>query len=475
MIASPASAAPTLAALLGGTVQGSDDAPATTDSTPIDPTAKVTGQPWDFLGLLQLLQAPLDPTDVPLSPLADATSTDSKPTDKDKTRVDSLAAMTGALSAPLVLSPLPNDLPKSPAAGPALNSTSHVVVTTTLTFSKPAMLGTELLTPPSLSAATADMLSAQSPAMLTPKTAVPAVAALTGATHADLPATVAKAPTGLTTPPIVPHNPNVPAIAPDAAPTTLTTQHIVRGVTIAPTVTDVMAASVSKHVESSPIATWQMLMPQDVTPEQTAPPIPLTIAKPADEDHVGNDRGAGQQNADISPMHASLLAGAPSAHDAGSAPTSARTDAAPSDAPLFHAAPTAEGIAEGLRSRLDELRNTGRVDLHLELNPPELGRVRVQLAAHDHQISLQMTVEGDSARHAIENQADALRHRLGELGIALGRFDVRRDGAGSSFAGQHGPPPEPPAPPTAAPTGRRRTAPAVPALSAIRAGIDLIA
>jgi hypothetical protein len=133
--------------------------------------------------------------------------------------------------------------------------------------------------------------------------------------------------------------------------------------------------------------------------------------------------------------------------------------------PGEHGALNVQTLLDGVHGRLEELRQNGQAALHLELSPPELGHVRMQLVAHEQQVDVHLVVQNDTARHVLAAQADTLRERLGTLGVALGRFDVRRDGGSPT---QH----EQPAPEPS--LGSRRTT-ARPAPVRVSAGIDVIA
>lgn len=456
MNASPASAAPSLATFLNNLAGGGS---SNADIAVSDPAAPATQPPWDFLDLLRLLQAPANPNGAPLPPGADPLPTTPQPAARDKHATEPVAAALVA-AAPLVSTPAvppPLEPLTSALAGhaPVHDSRGGVVP-------QVAAHGIEVDVPPILPAPTSP----------TPTAAAPI--AFPHALRPDLPAAVASTPAGQAAPSTAAHVPSVPTfLAP--APNGAQPRHNAQVVTATPFFTNIVPPAAPEHAAAPALAPWQLLLPQDMPSEQSASSVPSIITQPNDSDHAPNNRDTRSPNADTTPMHASLIAGAAPAHDTDAAPTSTHAETAPANASLPLTAPTADGIAEGLHGHLDELRRSGRVDLHLELNPPELGRVRVQLAAHDHQVSLRLTVEGESARHAIETQADTLRHRLGELGVELGRFDVRRDGTGSSFAGRHDPPPEAPPPPPGDPAGRRRAARAVSVVSAVRAGVDLIA
>jgi hypothetical protein len=73
----------------------------------------------------------------------------------------------------------------------------------------------------------------------------------------------------------------------------------------------------------------------------------------------------------------------------------------------------------------------GRTDLHIRLEPPELGAVRVHLIASEHAVTARLVVSDEAARQLIESQLHTLRESLASVGVALERFDVASDAGGS--------------------------------------------
>jgi flagellar hook-length control protein FliK len=132
-----------------------------------------------------------------------------------------------------------------------------------------------------------------------------------------------------------------------------------------------------------------------------------------------------------------------------------------------------EALAAATRSNLGKLQQTGHVSMHMDLNPPELGRVHVQLVAHDHQINLRLVVQDESARHAVAGQVEALRQRLAEAGVTLGQVNLRHEGDGAR-PGQQGYTDERPRQYASTKNGTLRK-PAPVNAGATRGGIDLMA
>jgi len=101
-------------------------------------------------------------------------------------------------------------------------------------------------------------------------------------------------------------------------------------------------------------------------------------------------------------------------------------------------APLADQIKEAVVSRLETLHEHGRAEVHVRLNPPELGPVRIHLVG-ERQVEGRLVVHEEATRQLLEAQLPVLRHRLEEVGVTLGRLDVTRDGAGSSDQSQRRP------------------------------------
>jgi flagellar hook-length control protein FliK len=143
----------------------------------------------------------------------------------------------------------------------------------------------------------------------------------------------------------------------------------------------------------------------------------------------GDERRSGPEDGDANSASLSALG---SASATLHATATAKAAAGASGVGVAKGAPTANGIADAIAGKIDEAKSSGRVDLHLQLEPAELGKVRIQVTATDRQMSLRMVVQDDAARQAIQAQAGALRERLGNLGVSLGSLDVRQEGGSAN-------------------------------------------
>jgi len=90
--------------------------------------------------------------------------------------------------------------------------------------------------------------------------------------------------------------------------------------------------------------------------------------------------------------------------------------------------PVADQIQNQVTAHMDQLRQMGRVEVQLDLHPPELGRVQLHLAMEDGRLNVRMVVQDDAAKRVMDMQAEPLRVRFSEMGVSVGHFDVRREG-----------------------------------------------
>lgn len=104
------------------------------------------------------------------------------------------------------------------------------------------------------------------------------------------------------------------------------------------------------------------------------------------------------------------------------APAQVAPAAAPSPA-------LSEQIRDQIASRLPQLQQTGRVEAQLNLHPPELGRLQLHLSLEDGRLSVRMLVQDDNVKRMLDQQIEPLRVRFAEMGVSVGQFDVRREGA----------------------------------------------
>jgi flagellar hook-length control protein FliK len=128
----------------------------------------------------------------------------------------------------------------------------------------------------------------------------------------------------------------------------------------------------------------------------------------------------------------SALAGAGPAHAASSSIAAPKTSASSA---------LADQIQTQVSVHLDQLKQSGRLDLRFDLHPPELGRVGLRLYLEDGRVNVRMTVQDNSVKRTVDQQLEPLRARLSALGVSVGQFDVRRDGNSPNQNQQRAPEP----------------------------------
>jgi flagellar hook-length control protein FliK len=99
----------------------------------------------------------------------------------------------------------------------------------------------------------------------------------------------------------------------------------------------------------------------------------------------------------------------------------------------------AEQAAAAIAARTETQGQDGHTTVHLQLDPPGLGPVRVHISASGQSISARVVVQEESTRQLIESQVGVLRERLIDTGMTLSKFAVTSDGGGSQNQAYHPP------------------------------------
>ena len=66
--------------------------------------------------------------------------------------------------------------------------------------------------------------------------------------------------------------------------------------------------------------------------------------------------------------------------------------------------------------------------MRIDLQPVELGRVQLHLAMEGGRVHIRMLVSDEAVQRMLEPHLETWRARFADLGVNVGRFDVRRDG-----------------------------------------------
>lgn len=111
--------------------------------------------------------------------------------------------------------------------------------------------------------------------------------------------------------------------------------------------------------------------------------------------------------------------------------TSAHADPLPLATPAV-----AEQITRAFVDHATVVARQGSTDFHLRLEPPNLGPVHVYVSATESTVNVRVVAAHEATQALLESQANDLRQSLAHVGVALGGFDVARNGGGSSRSRQ---------------------------------------
>jgi flagellar hook-length control protein FliK len=187
------------------------------------------------------------------------------------------------------------------------------------------------------------------------------------------------------------------------------------------------------------------------------PPLEASPVPPDDADPFADVAPAGS-SATSSSKPATQAAPAASGQDPNTADGALLLHATPTDAAApspseqavpqsAHTPPGASQWAEARETvamRVDHAVQDGVQNVSIDLHPPELGHVGIELSFHAGGVSVQMTLSRQDTYEAFSRDRSALEQQLAQTGINLGgggldlRFDQKRDqppaASGSSFS-----------------------------------------
>lgn len=114
-------------------------------------------------------------------------------------------------------------------------------------------------------------------------------------------------------------------------------------------------------------------------------------------------------------------------HDAGV--SSAVQARAPGESGVAVHPPPSVSLASGVMQQILEHLNlrtwkVGRRDLRIQLHPPEMGHMRMEIGLKDHQVVLKIHVDNPLVKDLIENNLAQLRQGLQDQGLRMDRCSV---------------------------------------------------
>jgi flagellar hook-length control protein FliK len=174
------------------------------------------------------------------------------------------------------------------------------------------------------------------------------------------------------------------------------------------------------------------LSPTALYPEtqQSSPVFAARVVAYADN-NLGQERPNDRPQPQSQELPGSTILAANSAPQPSSGGPSATTADSHSAVPS-QVASAAVQVGNAILARTEELKINSRTTVHLTLDPPGLGSVRIHLTANEQTVSARLVVQAESTKQLLESQAGLLRDRLTESGVTLGRFSVACDGGGAS-------------------------------------------
>lgn len=185
-----------------------------------------------------------------------------------------------------------------------------------------------------------------------------------------------------------------------------------------------------------------------------APTVMASDAPPPDVDAVLADAGAVTDDASQGealvkttslPLSSASSSAAPNLTLAPAAAVGGNTG------PLLPtASPSSVPIADLAEHTLATIRHQGvdQAEVRMSLHPAELGALDLQIEQDGKRLELNITVDSDAARRAVNEHMASLRERLGEAGMQLARLDVsvrdqgQRQNADTPTPGAHSEPDE---------------------------------
>jgi flagellar hook-length control protein FliK len=81
------------------------------------------------------------------------------------------------------------------------------------------------------------------------------------------------------------------------------------------------------------------------------------------------------------------------------------------------------------------LQGNGRTELRLQLNPPELGRLRLEVEMREGTLEVRIRVEDAQVREVIRSEMQSLDRALKDMDVDVSRFDVSDYRQGSDRGG----------------------------------------
>ena len=110
--------------------------------------------------------------------------------------------------------------------------------------------------------------------------------------------------------------------------------------------------------------------------------------------------------------------------DAGPTSGQVRASANSTAEPVAVEQKAVEQIAERIRVDQQTVNNRKETTIEIELDPPELGRARVELTESENGIAAKIVMSREASARVVEQNLDALRESLRDSGVDVSEFDI---------------------------------------------------
>ncbi|MCP5101747.1 MAG: flagellar hook-length control protein FliK [bacterium] len=95
-----------------------------------------------------------------------------------------------------------------------------------------------------------------------------------------------------------------------------------------------------------------------------------------------------------------------------------------------------EKVVNSVENSIKFMVNTGENRASINLHPPELGKIQVELVVTDNKVSAKINTENIAVKEVILTNLDQLKSNIENAGISVDKFDVEVGGFKNQFEGQ---------------------------------------
>lgn len=97
------------------------------------------------------------------------------------------------------------------------------------------------------------------------------------------------------------------------------------------------------------------------------------------------------------------------------------------------ASPVEAQLRDAVVSQSRYVSSNGHTYMEVQLDPPELGTVRIQLSESEHGMRAKLVVANESTLRTIESELPTLRQSLADAGVSIDQFDLSQNNRGEQW------------------------------------------